>query len=303
MEIIISIAIFGLLALLAGEIMTSMNMVMRATDQINDRLSYETKFADNMQTKDASGTPFASTGITYSISYGGTPLGGSKTALEYRMNYDDPRASGSGYVAGDVNYRFMSFEKVDTHVSTTYEPNFKVIVRFVPYFSDAIPSNNATAKAEIQKAQKLLDSVNDIKVTMKNGELLTTPPPTPVKELGTPWIIDVKNTANIRAADVSSVSATIHFDVFRDWFGDSSEKIFTESDVELYYFVKVGSATDTPDPSADPLVSGKNETFYNRCIVEYNLNTGEFKPFKSLTAADSDPAYPTHADYEAIVTG
>jgi hypothetical protein len=126
--------------------------------------------------------------------------------------------------------------------------------------------------------------------------------------LGTPWIIDVQNTANVRPVDATSVSATMHFDVYRDFFGDSSEKIFTESDVELFYFVKVGSVTPA-DPSApvDLTHSQKNETFYNRCIVEYNLNTGEFKPSKSLTANETDDTdhtkYPTLADYDAILNG
>jgi glucose dehydrogenase len=63
------------------------------------------------------------------------------------------------------------------------------------------------------------------------------------------------------------------------------------------------------DPSApvDLTHSQKNETFYNRCIVEYNLNTGEFKPSKSLTANETDDTdhtkYPTLADYDAILNG
>ena len=52
-EIVISMAIYGILALLLTEIMTCVNASMRATRQLNNRLSYEAKFADNQLTSGA----------------------------------------------------------------------------------------------------------------------------------------------------------------------------------------------------------------------------------------------------------
>ena len=59
LEIIISIAVYAVLALLLAEIMTLVNSTMRSTEQLNNRLSYEAKYADNLLTVDADGTPFA----------------------------------------------------------------------------------------------------------------------------------------------------------------------------------------------------------------------------------------------------
>lgn len=59
MEIVISIAIYGVLALLIMEIMTLVNKTVVSTNQMTKRLSYEAKFADNLQTKDEEGHPFS----------------------------------------------------------------------------------------------------------------------------------------------------------------------------------------------------------------------------------------------------
>ena len=53
LEIIISIAVYAVLALLLAEIMTLVNSTIRSTEQLNNRLNYEAKFADNLLTNEA----------------------------------------------------------------------------------------------------------------------------------------------------------------------------------------------------------------------------------------------------------
>ena len=47
MEVVVSLAVYAVIGLLIAEIMTLVNATMKATNQLNRRLSYEAKFADN----------------------------------------------------------------------------------------------------------------------------------------------------------------------------------------------------------------------------------------------------------------
>jgi len=144
MEIVISIAIYGVLALLVTEIMTTVNATMRATSQLNDRLAFESKFADNNMTKDSTGNPFQATNVEYSVDYSyagsidftynhgsnGRVGDTTRSAIEYRMDYHDPTIVGTNY-AQNVNYRFMTFDKVAMDPSTCPDGSFHDRVPFV----------------------------------------------------------------------------------------------------------------------------------------------------------------------------
>ena len=56
MEIIVSCAIYAMFSLLICEVMTLVNSTMKATNQLNRRLSYESKNADNLVTTETQRT-------------------------------------------------------------------------------------------------------------------------------------------------------------------------------------------------------------------------------------------------------
>ena len=53
-EVVISIGVYAVIALLLTEVMSLVNATMKATNQLNRRLAYEAKFADNLLTHDGS---------------------------------------------------------------------------------------------------------------------------------------------------------------------------------------------------------------------------------------------------------
>ena len=134
LEVIISIAVYAVLALLLAEIMTLVNSTIRSTEQLNNRLSYEAKYADNLMTSDDAGE-FSSDDVGVTIQYEVTDkdfedkddgtrqvtkvisnkiirksaIGKDLKAEEYTANYDEPSA-GTHY-HDNTNYRFMRFEK------------------------------------------------------------------------------------------------------------------------------------------------------------------------------------------------
>lgn len=100
MEIVVSMAVYGVLALLLVEIMSCVNGTMRTTNQLNKRLAYEAKFADNRLTEDGYGVMTA-TPRTLQIMYGSESI--PSGAAEYTARYentnhvDDDRSAGTNY--------------------------------------------------------------------------------------------------------------------------------------------------------------------------------------------------------------
>lgn len=93
-EIVVSMAIYGVLALLLVEIMTCVNHTITATTQLNKRLAYEAKYADNRQTTvDADGSLDHDTcvlPISYVDNVAGAVsanLATSHTADQYTVHY------------------------------------------------------------------------------------------------------------------------------------------------------------------------------------------------------------------------
>lgn len=163
-EIVISIAIYGVLALLITEIMTLVNTTIRSTDQMTKRLAYEAKYADNLLTKDDNGTTFDQADVNVTIDYdiinkvrdsegqltnytvgsvATRDLGNvdqRRRRTERRLNID---GSGDALVASqfttnynetaaivyheDTNYKFMTFDKAG-HVDEGKTPVFNVFL-------------------------------------------------------------------------------------------------------------------------------------------------------------------------------
>ena len=129
LEVIISIAVYAVLALLLAEIMTLVNSTIRSTEQLNNRLNYEAKFADNLLTGDALHTfdkEQVGVKIQYDVTGKTVSAGGQVTAVnsnhtlsqfkhvdlkadEITADYDET-SLGTHY-HDNTNYRFMRFDK------------------------------------------------------------------------------------------------------------------------------------------------------------------------------------------------
>ncbi|MCQ2407408.1 MAG: prepilin-type N-terminal cleavage/methylation domain-containing protein [Oscillospiraceae bacterium] len=302
-EIVISIAVYGVLALLVTEIMTTVNATMRATSQLNDRLAFESRFADNNMTKDATGHPFPASNVTYSVDYtydgtidftynhGTSGMVGdtTRTAIEYRMDYNDPTILGTNY-AQNVNYRFMTFDKVAMDPSECPDGAFQIYIRFVPYFSDEVPVSDAEKISKIQTAKRNLADMKKLDVMLMSASKFEGTEDKTIEYTGTPtlgsdWTLDLENSARTVTEDINDVSVQLKFTSEKDMFSDGVSRKWSESDVEVYLYVKV-----TKD-----LLSA---TYYKNCLIEFNATTGEFKPMKSYQL---DEVFPAPTDYEAIL--
>ena len=117
MEIVVSMAIYGILALLVVQIMLVVNSTMRATTQLNTRLSYESKFADNQMTTGNTDVVLTSKpkNVTITFNYGAAvpssisiPMGGNGKikADEYQADYQSGRDDD---MSKDINYHYMVY--------------------------------------------------------------------------------------------------------------------------------------------------------------------------------------------------
>lgn len=165
LEVIISIAVYAVLALLLAEIMTLVNSTMRSTEQLNKRLSYEAKYADNLNIVDADGTQFDK--LTEAV--GGVDVPAVKVSIRYDVKETDKVKSAAGQVVSiaadanktiardlsnnelraseyttrydetstgthyhdNTNYRFMTFDKVSLGKSVKPGGAFPVHIHFL----------------------------------------------------------------------------------------------------------------------------------------------------------------------------
>ncbi len=148
-EILVAIAIYAVLALLLTEIMTLVNATMRSADQLNKRLAYEAKYADNLITTGENG-PFDSNDafdkaiITYDTDSTLEAYG-----TEYITNYENPNASGVEYHS-DLNYKFIVFGKPSDSSVATRTENFKILI-VIPEAID--PANYIVVETNFVNAQ------------------------------------------------------------------------------------------------------------------------------------------------------
>ena len=113
-EIMTAIAIAGLMALLMVQVMNCVNATMRSTTNLNKRLAYEGKVADNLQTTEADAMTDAELqnfnvrirydqqggAYTKSVNVDNEP--GVVRITEYTCKYDV-----SDYVGSEANYHFL----------------------------------------------------------------------------------------------------------------------------------------------------------------------------------------------------
>lgn len=183
-EIVISLGIYALLALLLTEIMAVVNSTMRATNQLNDRLSYQSKFADNMITSGASENRTETGGaLGLSMSYGhvvdadGTldESGGTinmdsvGNALEYHewvigapVDADgNPREVAGINYAEDINYKFVTYQYPGEHRAELTHQGFRVRLVLMPYIDDGTLTDREKVIA-MDKAKDFIKTVDKI---------------------------------------------------------------------------------------------------------------------------------------------
>lgn len=324
MEIIVSCAVYALLALLIAETMTLVNSTMRSTNQLNRRLSYESKYADNMLTVDSSGVALTPRAVSVSINYGGTLTGRNMTGSvrqvavdplntdgdnneftksggEYKMDFTDSSIVGTVYHS-QVNYRFMTFDK-EVNSPSVAAPDFSVIIRFVPYFtSEASSLTDDQKRAKIATADAIAANIASFTVERDGAaspQFEPNPVPslefTPVSDGGTEVFdhmyqktIMVENLTGPSGgipAGTQSIGGKLKLFIKGPQIDSANNIIgstivpWTDFPCEYFQYVNVGTSTT-------------NETFYNKVLIEYNINTRRFKMIDSYTITQSIPARP-----------
>ena len=115
MEVVVSLAVYAITGLLLAEIMTLVNATMKATNQLNRRLTYEAKFADNLLLSDGV-TSFTNNPISATLSEDN----GSFTINANGRVYETNASNIGNNVDSDpnqmiinehTNYRFLVFSK------------------------------------------------------------------------------------------------------------------------------------------------------------------------------------------------
>jgi prepilin-type N-terminal cleavage/methylation domain-containing protein len=313
-EIVVSMAVYAVIALVIVNIMTSVNALMRSTQQLNSRLAYEAKYADNLQTKDSQGHDYGASArridyvIRYDIRDTGTAKeinssGSDRAAWEYTAQYDyEKDANGAAITRADkdmhtnVNYRFMSFEKASIARPEWPGDTFTLYVKLVPYFSGRYTGTNPEmakqfklnmtpeqiAKAESDAATAIGDhtKITVVDAKLKTGTCSEASPYLVCNSssmvLNKRYEIKVKNCDESQPDSVSECHDVIKFKVYK-YFNTpgKTEQLYAENTVTYYMYNRIGA-------------SNANATFYDKCQIEYNVNTGAFNPLESRTENEGD---------------
>jgi len=101
-EIVISMALYAVIAFLIAQIMNNVNATMRATHQLNERLSAEVKYADNRMVTGGSDVTLSSNPSSVVINYGTSSQ--TVTPDVYTAVYDN----GNPMVV-NANYRYVVY--------------------------------------------------------------------------------------------------------------------------------------------------------------------------------------------------
>ena len=129
-EVVISIGVYAVIALLLTEIMSLVNATMKATNQLNRRLAYEAKFADNLLTHDGSlsdgefpkngaidgvdsvpSIVFTNHNATDSKKFNVTANGDVYMVTANHYERPNSGAEGDTVFKANTNYRFLVFTK------------------------------------------------------------------------------------------------------------------------------------------------------------------------------------------------
>ncbi|MBR3267656.1 MAG: prepilin-type N-terminal cleavage/methylation domain-containing protein [Oscillospiraceae bacterium] len=302
-EIVISMGVYAVIALLVVRIMMTVNAVMNSTNQLNDRLSYEAKYADNVQVNDDAGHSFSFQRVDYEIVYdirndgngkrinsSGTSGARDYAAYEYTVDTLNSDAQILGQdMHSNVNYRFMTFNKVPVATPERTSDTFTVVFRPVAYFSGKYGKAPGSSDYNAQMAAQFEDNMTDAQktaaITSANSSISkfnrVVATGTNFKGSGSETIVD-KGVTGMEmvlnkdypvlvnhAPDVADMPATttkypgtINYSVTKNG------TVYSTGSATYYMYVKYGS-------------EATSVVYYNSVVIEYNVNTGALNPLKS----------------------
>lgn len=111
MEVVVSLAVYAVIGLLIAEIMTLVNATMKATNQLNRRLSYEAKFADNLLYSDGVSS-FKQDGVTLTMRDAAGTFNITTPGSVFQTNADNMEHTENNLIInGNTNYRFLVFTR------------------------------------------------------------------------------------------------------------------------------------------------------------------------------------------------
>ncbi len=288
-EIVISMGVYALLALLLAEIMSVVNNTMTATNQLNERMAFQAKFADNKMTN---GANLNTTGhLTVSYGDNDTTVGSFNRMFEdddtselqfneYSGIYTHASSDAAVTSVEEVNFRFMTFRYREEETAEYPGLAFSMHVMLLPY-TQADGLTVAQERDAQAKADAIIKTARKIVITA-NGHLVQS------NELGEDEVVaddTVITLANDDAAKEyvkfdaegdSSMTKWIHFnienlashptenqvsnkdtyDIVVTFYNASNEKLVEVHPEQVYMYVKRGST----------------ESYYQQCAVALDLH-------------------------------
>ena len=284
-EIVLSIAIYGMIAMLLTEVMCLINATIKSTQQLNTRLSYEAKYADNLLTNADDGTPFKTLEENVSITRNGVTENTSLPSVRVSIVYDGitlDRSTNVGYTESGVrtadntaaaaflraaeyetdyngtingvnyhpntNYKFMTFNKVGVGAAAKPEGSFILNVNITD--SDA----SSITKLVVEAADGVLAS-GGTSQTILAADFPASGP------------IQIALTNNAPpTGSFGTTFQTVTITVYKNVIAPTSGKNLGERNVstataEVYTAVQVGSESPF-------------ENYYTNCSVTYTGGSG-----------------------------
>jgi len=271
LEIIISLAIYAVLAMILTEIMTVVNSTIRSADQMTKRLSYEATYADNLQvTSEFTKNPDVKVSISYKYDHTAgrsekvlndstKKHGAMNNGMEYIATYntDEVQASidAGTYYHADTNYRFMVFKEAS---KTDQYPG--EVVTFTLWIDPD----------EADQLGKIVVEPNDTNTKFSDGQSNVSGNQFTISSFdstnGTSIPIMLVNSAPkddvAKAATESEWKLSVKITVYKK---DTSVKdgLYADATVSFYTGIRVGEI--------EPVV-----TYYPETEVSYNFSTKKF---------------------------
>lgn len=157
MEIILSLAIFAVLSMLLVQIMATVNAMMRNTNQLNRRLSYEAKFADN----GLATSEFGSSQITAASASEDVRItwSGGQVSLQQQLN-------DNALTAADLPTIFTAYQNQTTDINAV---NYQFMVFPSNQTADTIPTTNFRVTLELANRNASGGAVDYSHITRISG--------------------------------------------------------------------------------------------------------------------------------------
>ena len=281
-EIVISLGIYALLAMLLAEIMSVVNNTMTATNQLNERLAFQSKFADNKMT---SGANLGATGDLI-VHYGdnGVEAGSFSRSddddetttfhfNEYSGIYTNRTSQAAINYVEDVNYRFMTFDFQGAHDEEWPGLSFAMHVMLLPY-SRADGLSVADEAAAVTNAQNLIKTARKIKITA-SGHLVdnTGAEPTRISEDIELEIPDEATAKSFVTPGSDGMTRWVDFNIENLAESPTGNQVKNDYEIHVTFLDASGKELVEVNPKDVYMYvkRGSTESYYRQCAVSLDL--------------------------------